>query len=146
SRLTGPTSCLDIASLKSRFVKRTETRRVAVSPTVYQMGGMIILHGPVSPNSRTPETKPLPINRRAQNFGRRDDRPGDAGCTHTVSVGPERTNRPSFKTSRSSLWRFLDRHNITLKKVLQAAERQRADVARARRRWIREQGMLDPAR
>src|SRR6185369_12524226 len=32
------------------------------------------------------------------------------------------------------------------KKVLQAAERQRADVARARRRWIREQGMLEPAR
>src|SRR5271167_4686515 len=31
SRLTGPTSCLDIASLKSRFVKRTETRRIAVS-------------------------------------------------------------------------------------------------------------------
>ena len=51
-----------------------------------------------------------------------------------------------IKTSRSSLWRFLDRHNITLKKVLQAAERQRADVARARRRWRREQGMLDPAR
>jgi transposase len=33
-----------------------------------------------------------------------------------------------------------------LKKSLQAAERQRADVVRARRRWIREQGMLDPAR
>jgi len=32
------------------------------------------------------------------------------------------------------------------KKSLQAAERQRADVARARRRWIREQGLLDPAR
>src|SRR3984885_4072782 len=32
------------------------------------------------------------------------------------------------------------------KKSLQAAERQRADVARARRRWIREQGFLDPAR
>ena len=31
------------------------------------------------------------------------------------------------------------------KKTLQAAERERADVARARRRWIREQGMLDPA-
>ena len=28
-RLTRATSCLDIASLKSRFVKRTETRRVA---------------------------------------------------------------------------------------------------------------------
>src|SRR5215470_2707558 len=32
------------------------------------------------------------------------------------------------------------------KKSLQAAERERADVARARRRWIREQGMLDPTR
>jgi transposase len=32
------------------------------------------------------------------------------------------------------------------KKSLQAAERKRADVARARRRWIREQGLLDPAR
>jgi DDE superfamily endonuclease len=51
-----------------------------------------------------------------------------------------------IRTSRSSLWRFLDRHNITLKKSLQAAERQRADVARARRRLIREQGFLDPAR
>src|SRR5262245_13226915 len=54
--------------------------------------------------------------------------------------------RRRIRTSRSSLWRFLDRHGITLKKSLQAAERQRADVARARRRWIREQGMLDPAR
>jgi transposase len=33
-----------------------------------------------------------------------------------------------------------------LKKSLQAAERERADVARARRRWIREQGLLDPAK
>src|SRR3982074_136832 len=32
------------------------------------------------------------------------------------------------------------------KKSLRAAERQRADVARARRRWIREQGMLDSTR
>jgi transposase len=29
------------------------------------------------------------------------------------------------------------------KKVLHASERERADVARARRRWIREQGLLD---
>lgn len=33
-----------------------------------------------------------------------------------------------------------------LKKSLRAAEQQRVDVARARRRWIREQGFLDPAR
>lgn len=32
------------------------------------------------------------------------------------------------------------------KKSLRAAERKRADVARARRRWIREQGWLDTAR
>src|SRR5499426_2907219 len=32
------------------------------------------------------------------------------------------------------------------KKSLRAAEQQRADVARARRRWMREQGMFDPAR
>jgi transposase len=33
-----------------------------------------------------------------------------------------------------------------LKKSLQAEERKRADVARARRRWIREQGLLDTTR
>ena len=38
------------------------------------------------------------------------------------------------------------RHGITVKKSLRAAERKRADVARARRRWVREQGLLDPAR
>ena len=35
---------------------------------------------------------------------------------------------------------------LALKKSLHAAAQKRADVARARRRWIREQGMLDPAR
>jgi transposase len=48
--------------------------------------------------------------------------------------------------SRSALSRFFARHAVTIKKSLRAAERQRADVARARRRWIREQGLLDPAR
>src|SRR4029077_10220326 len=32
------------------------------------------------------------------------------------------------------------------KKSLYAAEQKRADVARSRRRWMREQGMFDPAR
>src|SRR3974377_398031 len=35
---------------------------------------------------------------------------------------------------------------LPLKKSLRAAERKRADVARARRRWIREQGWLDTTR
>ena len=51
-----------------------------------------------------------------------------------------------IRTSLGALWRFFDRHDVTFKKSLRAAEQQRADVARARRRWIREQGMLDPAR
>src|SRR6266581_5179643 len=38
------------------------------------------------------------------------------------------------------------RDHLQKKKSLRAAEQHRADVARARRRWIREQGMLDPAR
>jgi hypothetical protein len=48
--------------------------------------------------------------------------------------------------SRVVVWRFFKRHNITLKKVLRAAEQQRLDVARAQRRWMREQGLFDPAR
>lgn len=50
-------------------------------------------------------------------------------------------------TSRSALDRFLARHKITRKKKsLRAAEQKRKDVARARRKWIREQGLLDPAK
>jgi len=45
--------------------------------------------------------------------------------------------------SRTALWRAT---RSRLKKSLRAAEQERADVARARRRWIREQGMFDPAR
>ena len=48
-----------------------------------------------------------------------------------------------IKTSRSALWRFLERHDISFKKNLRAAEQQRADVARARRHWIRQQALLD---
>ena len=47
--------------------------------------------------------------------------------------------------SRTAVWRFFERHKITFKKSLRAAEQERADVARARRRWMREQGMFDPA-
>ena len=43
--------------------------------------------------------------------------------------------------SRTAVWRFFDRHG-----TLYAEEQRRADVARARRRWQRELGMLDPAK
>jgi transposase len=55
--------------------------------------------------------------------------------------------RLKIRTSRTALWRFFARHNITRKKKsLHAAEQKRADVKRARRKWISEQGLLDPAR
>lgn len=48
--------------------------------------------------------------------------------------------------SRVAVWRFFKRHDITFKKKsVRAAEQERADVARARRRWMREQGLFDPA-
>jgi transposase len=50
-----------------------------------------------------------------------------------------------IKSSRGALWRFFARHRITRKKKsLRAAEQKRADVAQARRRWIRDQGLLAP--
>lgn len=49
--------------------------------------------------------------------------------------------------SRTALWRFFNRHRISRKKKhLQAAEQKREELARQRKRWIREQGFLDPAR
>jgi transposase len=48
--------------------------------------------------------------------------------------------------SRSAVWRFFAPATSASKKTLYAAEQKRADVARARRRWMREQGMFDPAR
>src|ERR1700704_4148961 len=55
-------------------------------------------------------------------------------------------NKRRIAGSRSAVWRFFDRRNISFKKTLYAAEQKRADVVRARRRWMREQGMFDPAR
>jgi len=52
-----------------------------------------------------------------------------------------------IRGSRTSVWRFFARHNFSFKKkTLFAAEQKRADVARARQRWIREQGLLDSTR
>ncbi|HYV74541.1 MAG TPA: hypothetical protein VFB24_09815 [Candidatus Binatia bacterium] len=48
--------------------------------------------------------------------------------------------------SRTAVWRFFQRYKIAFKKSLRAAEQERADVARARRGWKREQGLFDPAR
>ena len=50
------------------------------------------------------------------------------------------------QAARSALSRFFARHGITIKKKVCARQSGSAlDVARARRRWIWEQGFLDPA-
>src|ERR1035441_750402 len=49
-------------------------------------------------------------------------------------------------TSISSLWRFFDAREISVKKSLRAAEQLRPDVAAAREEWKREQAKLDPDR
>jgi transposase len=54
--------------------------------------------------------------------------------------------RRGIPGQRSALWRFLDRHNLTFKKkTVRAAEQQRAELACARKRWMRQQGLFDPA-
>ena len=53
--------------------------------------------------------------------------------------------KQGIRSSRTSVWRFFKRHNITFKKNPArggAATRRRS---RARRRWMRAQGMFDPA-
>ena len=56
-------------------------------------------------------------------------------CASTRCPASARRYGGSFSATRSHL-----------KKALRAAEQERADVARARRRWMQEQGMFDPAR
>ena len=50
----------------------------------------MILHGPVSPKRATPKGQGRANQPMASKLRGRDDRSGDAGCTHTNSVGPER--------------------------------------------------------
>ena len=93
-----------------------------------------------APKARGGSTSPL--ERRAERIVAVITQQPDLTLEETAAE----LRRYRIRTSRSSLSRFFHRHDITFKKSMQAAERERADVARARRRWIREQGLLDPAR
>ena len=55
-------------------------------------------------------------------------------------------NKRGIPGSRSAVWRFYDRRNISFKKNFVRGGAKARDVAHARRRWMREQGMFDPAR
>ena len=55
-------------------------------------------------------------------------------------------SKKKMKAAISSIWSFYDRHNITFKKTLRAAEQDRPDVAAARAKLKAEQPRLDPRR
>ena len=50
------------------------------------------------------------------------------------------------KAGLGSVWRFFDRHGISFKKSVRAAEQDRPDVASARMAWADNQPKLDPDR
>lgn len=50
------------------------------------------------------------------------------------------------KAGLGSVWRFFDRHGISFKKSVRAAEQDRPDVAAARTAWAENQPKLDPER
>lgn len=57
----------------------------------------------------------------------------------------ERVAERGTRVTVSSIWRFYDRHGISFKKTVHAAEQQRPDVAGARHRWKTElQQRFDP--
>ena len=85
-----------------------------------------------------------PLEKYSQRFLALIGEQRDRNLTLDELVSMLRKRRIS--ASRSALSRFFARHGITFKKSLRAEERKRADVARARRRWIREQGWLDTTR
>jgi transposase len=55
-------------------------------------------------------------------------------------------NERQQKAGIGSIWRFFDRHGISFKKSVRAAEQDRPDVAAARTAWTEDQAKLDPER
>src|SRR4051812_612685 len=51
-----------------------------------------------------------------------------------------------LKVSYGAVWSFLAAEGLTVKKTLHAAEPERVDVVRKRRRWQRYQGRVNPSR
>ena len=54
--------------------------------------------------------------------------------------------RRRIKGSRSAVWRFFDRHGISLKKKPAGSGARASRRGTRHRRWMRAQGMFDPVR
>ena len=88
---------------------------------------------------------PWPSRRRAAAAHRRTPtnwRRADLTPEETRGLLGER----GVRVGVSSVWRFFERHGISFKKTVHAAEPQRADVAAARLVWKNLQPWLDPRR
>ena len=128
-----------VASGSSRR-EAAEVFRVAVSTAVKWLQ-RVRDTGSAAAKLRGGSTSPLEKH-AAEILGLVGEQPDATFKELLVTLGKRRIH-----TSRSALWRFFDRHKITFKKKsLRASEQHRKDVARARRKWIRQQGLLDPAR
>ena len=63
-----------------------------------------------------------------------------------VEIDAHLEDRHGRRFASSTIWRLLDRHDMTFKKTAHAAEQQRADVLARRRAWFAGQLDLDPDR
>ena len=64
----------------------------------------------------------------------------------TLAKIRDRLQARAVRAGITSVWRFFDRHGVTFKKTLRAAEQDRPDVAVARRDWRAAQPALDARR
>jgi len=69
-----------------------------------------------------------------------------AGTAAEPDLTPEeirgRLRQRGIKVSASSVWRFCERHDLTFKKSLHAAEQDREDVRKARANGKRSRGLI----
>jgi len=71
----------------------------------------------------------------------------DADCDITLAeMQGKLLEEHGLKAAIGTLWKFLDRRGLTVKKTAHAAEQDRPDVAERREAWFENQPDLDPER
>ena len=128
-----------IASVESGSSRREAAEEFDVSPSsAIKWVATYRTTGSWAAKPRGGSTSPL--EKHADSLLTLIERQSDLMLDEAVCV----LRKQGIRSSRTSVWRFFKRQT-SRQKALHAAEQQRADVARARRRWMRAQGMFDPA-
>ena len=104
-------------------------------------GGYTILTDLLRDSKRVAGRPSQPV-RGAQRLAARSGRQA-AGLTLMEIRGCLAADK-TFAASVSALWGFFDRHGISFKKTLHAAEQDREDVKAARAEWRERQPSIDP--